>query len=139
MTQDSVNTSGVANTPGLDEYTESVIDLICELIADGMSLRKICATEGMPDKSTVLRWLAKEPVFATKYAHARALQADTLFEDMQDVADTGNPEDTQRARLRVLTMQWRAAKLAPKKYGDKQEVEHTGGVTMMMQPLDDKI
>ena len=34
---------------------------------------------------------------------------------IQSVADTGNPDDVQRAKLRVSALQWRAAKLAPKK------------------------
>lgn len=107
------------------DYSEELADMICEGIMEGRSLRSICGDKGMPDRSTVHRWLSAHDGFATKYARARDIQADLLFEDMQDVADEGNPEDVQRARLRVMTMQWRASKLAPKKYGDK--VALTGG------------
>ena len=104
-------------------YTEELAQTICDRIADGESLRAICRDDDMPDRATALKWLDKHDDFATKYARAREAQADHLFEDMQQVADTGNPEDVQRARLRVMTMQWRASKLAPKKYGDRQEVD----------------
>jgi hypothetical protein len=121
------------------EFTQAVADEICERLIEGASLRSICGDENMPHRSTVLRWLEADEAFAAKYARARELQADALFEDMQDVADAGNPDDVQRAKLRVATMQWRASKLAPKKYGERQEVAHTGGVTMVMQSLDDKL
>ena len=104
-------------------YSEDLADRICERIADGESLRSICSDDDMPDRQSVLNWLGEHSDFSAKYARAREAQADHLFEDMQQVADTGNPEDVQRARLRVMTMQWRASKLAPKKYGDKQEID----------------
>lgn len=103
----------------LSSYTDEIANVICDQIAEGASMRKICEADDMPFRSTVLRWMAERPDFAAKCAHARLLQADVLFEEMQDVADEGNPEDVQRAKLRVSTMQWRASKLAPKKYGDR--------------------
>jgi hypothetical protein len=109
----------------MGRYSEELADRICERLIEGESLRTICADENMPSRATVLRWLADNPEFEAKCARARAIQADALAEDIQDVADSGNPDDVQRAKLRVSVMQWRAAKLAPKKYGDK--VALTGG------------
>jgi hypothetical protein len=108
------------------ELTDDLVNKIVDGIMDGMSVRQICAAEDMPDNRTVQRWIASNAEFAAKCARARELQADNIFEDMQEVADYGNPDDVQRARLRVSTMQWRAAKLAPKKYGEKIQAEHTG-------------
>ena len=108
--------------------TDQIADEICRRIMDGESMRSICSDSDMPDRATVHRKMASDPDFATKCARAREVQADTLFDDIQDVADTGNPEDVQRAKLRVSTMQWRAAKLAPKKYGEKLDVEHSGEI-----------
>jgi hypothetical protein len=34
------------------DYTQEIADLICERIADGESLRAICAGDDMPNKST---------------------------------------------------------------------------------------
>ena len=119
------------------EYTDAIAQGICERIAEGQSLRAICRDEDMPDRATVLRWLDAHDEFAAKYARAREVQADLLFEDMQEVADSGSPEDTQRARLRVMTMQWRASKLAPKKYGEKIQTEHSGSVTVRHEDMSD--
>lgn len=109
-------------------YSDELADTICERMANGESLRNICRDDGFPDRNTVLRWLAKQEhaEFAAKYARAREAQADYLAEDMQDVADGAKPEDVQVARLRVLTMQWRASKLAPKRYGDKLDATLSG-------------
>lgn len=104
------------------ELTDDLVNKILDGIIEGKSVRQICAVEDMPHYVTVQRWIANNAEFANKCARARELQADNIFEDMQEVADNGNPDDVQRAKLRVSTMQWRAAKLAPKKYGDKVQV-----------------
>lgn len=126
-------------------FTAEVADAICERIADGESLRSICLGDNMPDKATVFRWLAKDSDFATRYAHARETQADSLVDEMTDIADDGdndwmerkgedgqslgwreNGEALRRSALRISTRQWIAEKLRPKKYGTKILSELTG-------------
>lgn len=111
-------------------YSEKLADQICEQIASGISLIKICKANDMPNKSTVMRWLEDKPEFATKYARARELMADHYFDEMQEIADSATAETVQMAKLRLETMRWRVSKLLPKKYGDKIETEHTGTVTV---------
>lgn len=129
--------------PAETTFTQEVADIICERIADGESLRSICQDEELPNKSTVFRWLEEQPAFATKYAHAREAQADSLFDDMLSIADNAendwmekhfgedsrwveNGEVLRRSQLRISTRQWMAAKLRPKKYGEKISAELTG-------------
>ncbi|MEP0150001.1 terminase small subunit protein [Roseibium sp.] len=124
-------------------YTEEKGDVICERIIAGESLRSICADEDMPCTTTVCKWLRDIPAFAQQYAHAREAQADTLFDDILEIADDGrndwmarhgeddagwqaNGEHIQRAKLRVDARKWMAGKLRPKKYGDR--VAHDHGV-----------
>ena len=38
------------------------------------------------------------------------------------MADMATPDDWQVVKLRIWARQWRASKLAPKKYGDKLEL-----------------
>lgn len=108
------------------EYTQETADSICEQIADGRSLRSICADVGMPSKTSVFRWLAASADFRDQYARAREAQADSLFDDILEIADTA--EDAQLARLRVDARKWMAGKLKPKSYGEKVELEHSGEV-----------
>jgi len=75
---------------------------------------------------------------AKRYARACEMRADKIFDDMLSIADE-NSRDTfiddkgiertdhdviQRSKLMVDTRKWVLAKLAPKKYGDKQEIDH---------------
>ncbi|WP_337054002.1 terminase small subunit protein [Pseudoxanthomonas sp. USHLN014] len=125
-------------------------DAICERIADGESLRDICAGEDMPNKATVFRWLGKHQEFSDQYARAREEQAESFADEMVAIADEqvtmvradkhgtkaddddGNTEvifdatAVARNRLRVDTRKWVASKLKPKKYGDKSTTELTG-------------
>lgn len=112
------------------EFTPETANAICERLIDGESLRRICRDDDMPSASTVCRWLSQNEAFREQYAHARDAQADTLADAILDIADgseVAEPDAVQvaRDRLRVDSRKWLAAKMAPKRYGDK--VALTGG------------
>ena len=119
-------------------YTKEKADIICDRMMDGESLRNICQDEDMPNKGTVMRWLASNEEFRDQYTRAREGQAEYWADEMVTIADDGtndwmdkqnskgevvgvtaNNEAIQRSRLRVDTRKWIAAKLLPKKYGEK--------------------
>lgn len=131
------------------DFTQELFDRICERIADGESLRAICADDDMPSKANVFRWLSARPEAADQYARAREAQADSLFDDMLQIADDArndwmerngedavgyalNGEHIQRARLRIDARKWMAGKLRPKVYGDKLDVNATGSLTIVL-------
>lgn len=107
------------------DFTPEIANLICERLAEGESLRAICKDEEMPSARTVHRWLeSKEEwaeAFRQQYAHAREVQADTLADQVIEIADDTSGDPT-RDRLRVDARKWAASKLAPKRYGDKLAV-----------------
>jgi hypothetical protein len=105
-------------------YNEDIATEICTLIAEGNSLRKIAAMEGMPTLRTIMNWLNRHDEFVQQYARAKESQADAYEELMLEVART--EKDVQRARLIVDTMKWTASKLKPKKYGDKVDYTTNG-------------
>jgi hypothetical protein len=125
-------------------FTTELGDSICNRIADGKSLRAICDEIDMPDKSTVFRWLSAEQHkdFRNQYARAREVQADVIFDEMLDIADTpviglkttSKPTGVETVegdmidhrRLQIETRKWLLGKMAPKKYSDKQIHEHGG-------------
>lgn len=100
-------------------------DEICERIANGESLRSICKDDYMPDASSVYRWLDVYEDFREQYAHARAKQADTYADQIVMIADTA--DDHNKARLQIDARKWVAAKLLPKKYGERTTTTHEGG------------
>lgn len=107
------------------EYNRDIAGKVCEYIMDGYSLRKIEATEGMPRRLVILKWLRENPDFRTQYARAREEQADVLADEILDIADQ-RLDDPQRSRLMIDSRKWYAGKLRPKKYGDKLQQELTG-------------
>ena len=127
-------------------HTNALAAELCRRLAEGETLRAVCRDASMPDKSTVLRWLADDSkaAFRDQYARAREMQADALFDEAlaiaDDVADDWittqdgkkvlDHEHVTRSRLRVDTRKWAAGKLAPKRYGDKLGLEHSGSVTI---------
>ncbi len=102
-------------------YNEITAKRICELIASGQSLRTICKDGKLPSRATVCQWLADNEDFQRAMRFARDIQADTLADEMLEIADTD--PDPQRARLRIDARMWYAAKLRPKKYGNRPEEE----------------
>ncbi|MEH6676146.1 hypothetical protein [Phenylobacterium sp.] len=107
-------------------YSEDIADEICGLLIEGLSLRKICDRDDMPDRRTVMRWLDAHPDFAAKCARARELQADLMDDLILDTAEKTTSDNAAAARVKIAAYQWRAAKLAPKKYGDASTLRHTG-------------
>ena len=128
-------------------FSPEIANRICEALIEGNSLRTICLANDMPSASMVCRWLAQNAEFREQYAHAREAQADTLTDEMLDIADNGvndwmekknaagevtgveyNGDAVQRSKLRIDTRKWYASKLAPKKYGEKIEQNVNHGV-----------
>ena len=134
------------------DYCVEVADEILERIADGESLRSICREEHMPSKSAVFRWLGLHDEFRDQYARAREAQADSLFDDVLEIADDArndwmerngkddvgwalNGEHVQRTRLRIDARKWMAGKLRPKTYGEKIEVDNKHDISDPMKEL----
>jgi hypothetical protein len=126
-------------------YTQELATLICSEIAAGEKVTDICQADSMPSPRSVYQWLAKYPEFSQQYAQAQADRTHAMAEDILAIADDGtndwmernhgddeswvtNGEALQRSRLRVDTRKWLMSKMAPKKYGDKQQVEHSGSI-----------
>lgn len=113
-------------------FTQELADEICERLAKGESLRSICRDEHVPSLTTVLRWVEEKPEFSEQYARAREAQADTLADEIISIADD-DAEDVNRSRLRVDARKWVASKLKPKRYGDKIDHNHGGGITITLE------
>ena len=69
------------------------------------------------------RWLDTYPEFATRWARARELQADAMDDKILAVADETTETNAQSARVKIGAYQWRAEKLKPKVYGNRQQLD----------------
>lgn len=106
---------------------------ICDLLAEGYTLRQVCKEDGMPAASTVLKW-AQDDVegFFEQYTRARKIGYLVQADEILDISDDGsndwyekdgtqvaNVEHLQRSKLRIDTRKWVLAKALPKIYGDR--------------------
>lgn len=105
-----------------DYDKQAIMGEVCTRLVDGESLRKICRDKHMPAISTVMLWLTQDEALSEQYARAKTEQADTIFQEVLDIADSATNEDVQVARLKIDARKWMAGKLKPKVYGDKMAI-----------------
>jgi hypothetical protein len=145
------------------DYSDKLVEHLCEKISSGMSVRRICEKEDMPSEDTFYKWLAKYPKFSEKYTQAVRHRTDKYLEECVDLADTMpdgvaflgtdgrlyerdevmalqvreraelglvaialTPELINKRKLQIETRMKAAARMHPRKYGDKVQTEVTG-------------
>jgi len=121
-----------------DKLSAFGIDAICALTAEVTPQRTIAAQIGV-SWETMMAWIDADPSRIERYARAREAQADKMAEDILALADisrigtktTTKPDGSvetvtsdmvDRARLQIDARKWLAAKMAPKKYGERLEL-----------------
>jgi hypothetical protein len=131
------------------KYTEEIADQICDLVSNGVNLRKVCRMEGMPSWRTIYNWVVEKPEFASRLARAREMGYDALAEEALEIANTphlgqkkvfssgaGEGEDSMTVTEddmlghRKLQIETRLKLLAvwdPKRYGNKMQIGGDGG------------
>jgi len=118
---------------------------ICALIANGKTMTDINRMTDMPHQATIYGWLTKGEKndgtaskeleqFFERYARARSAQADSFFAEALDIARNTDPKRANADRVLIDTLKWAAGRLAPSKYGDRAQVDISGG--LKVQPAD---
>lgn len=109
-------------------YTDNIFNSICDQLADGKSLKRICEADDMPDKATFYNWINNNQDLLDKYARAKDDASDALAEDIQNIADDvlSGKYEPNNARVAIDAKKWIASKLKPKKYGDKIDMTTNG-------------
>lgn len=129
-----------------DMYTPEHGELICAEIVNGGTLNSAGLKAGVTSR-TILNWLHKYEKFNQMYYQARQLQMEMIIDGILAISDDSSQdwkeeeygngktrivvdhEHIARSRLKIDTRKWLAAKLYPKIYGDKIQVDG-GQVTM---------
>ncbi len=134
------------------KYSEEIAAEICDRLAAGEPLRKICLDSHLPNAATVHGWVIDDyEGFHKRYARAREIQAEMIAEEIESISDdeskdifdkidgsTPNRVAVERAKLRVDARKWLLAKLHPKKYGEAKTVTHAGEMTVNQTQLTPK-
>lgn len=137
-------------------FTQELADKIAERIAEGETLKSILSESGMPNASTVFRWEIANQEFCMLLTRAREAGAHAIIGESREIADDGrndwmekfgrdgescgwmvNGEAVARSRLRVDQRWKEASALAPRTYGQKYAVEHSGGINVSLTNASD--
>ena len=110
-------------------YSTEVVTEICERIAQGQSLIKICRDKAMPPRNNVNKWLLDPayPEFHAMYARAREAQGDYFADEVIDLADEATKETAQAIRVKIDARKWACGILNPAKYGERQTLKLDSG------------
>lgn len=99
---------------------EDVLHMVCDQVADGMSLSEISKVEGVP-YSVLWRWLNAEGRMES-YRVALEARADKEAHDVLHIADGATAEEVGVAKLRVDARKWAASKWDRDRYGESSKV-----------------
>lgn len=119
-------------------YTPELAKLICERVATnpvGLETLIILYPD-MPNSSTIKAWRKTHSEFSAWYFEAKSFQAQLLVEEIDELLPSeiryyhdaqGNERiDAPSAAMiiaKINNRKWTAARLAPKVYGDKQQID----------------
>lgn len=133
-------------SPG--KYTDKIAKEICmEIATTTRGLQEICdANPPFPSPKTIYTWLTTKPDFLQMYESAKRAQAQLLAEEIITISNTpkmgqitttagkdekGKPiikevkvlDMLEHRKLQVDARKWMAARLLPKKYGERLAVD----------------
>jgi len=124
----------------------AVMEVVCERIAGGESVRQICEGSDMPDRRQINRWIWADPALRAQYLDACRARTYFYNEEIIEIADecrkgiktvvkeTANGTFTEtteidlveRARLQIDTRKWVMARMNRVDFGEKVTQEHVG-------------
>lgn len=112
------------------ELFNSIID---DIVENSVSIRS--ALKGRMSPSLFFDMLRDDESCAKRYARATEIRADMMAEEILDIADESgndtivtekgeqeNREYINRSKVRIDARKWLLAKMQPKKYGDRLEL-----------------
>lgn len=130
---------------------DKLVPQICDRLSKGEPLTSICRDLGM-DRKTVRNWRKEDPEIDRLIQAARDDGYDALADECLEIADNTQEgvEIVERAgkrevhhgdmlghrKLRIETRLKLLAKWDPKRYGDKVDHEHSGGIHVTIDGTD---
>lgn len=120
------------------------LDILADIM-NGKSLRYACRVRDI-DAGNCYKWIESDKENsgerAQRYARAMDSRADSLADEIDDLADqaVSEPAKANAIRVAIDAKKWIACKLKPRKYGDRLDLNQSGdvGVTFKIAGLDTK-
>lgn len=126
--------------------TQAQKDDLVEWISSGETLRDWCRKNSF-SSSTVYDWINSDTVLFERIARAREAGEEIIAQECMEIADDAtndwmeqrgqdgeaigwklNGDHVQRSKLRIETRLKLLAKWNPRKWGEKQQIEHSGKI-----------
>lgn len=137
-------------------FRQDVVDDVIERVANGECIADICAEDNMPSVSTWFKWRREHTAVAQAYVYARESRAEVKAARIERIArtpmigekttykadgtvETVEADMIEHRRLMIETDKWLMARLDPKGFGDRQQVEHSGSVSASSSDDPDEI
>lgn len=125
------------------KVTKTLLKEICDRLAVGDSLIKICKDTAMPDYRSVIRKVQQDEEMWEMYRRGRILQAEYYSDHINDLATSPLPEgeevdsrilnaEVQRRRLEIDTLKWTFARIQPYGLRDKKEDANTNNGSIVL-------
>lgn len=123
----------------MSEFRGMSEDSILAAIEDGQSFAYIaqrleCA------RSTLTAWLNADTDRSARVTHARQLAA-AAWDEMAEsgIQNASDPFELSKAKEMAHHFRWRSSKIAPKQYGDKLDLNHSGRIATERELSDDEL
>jgi len=122
------------------DYDPQIASEVCLHISiDSKGLKAVCdSDERFPHPATFYRWMLSHVELREIYARAKTEQLEILADEIQQIADEPQPGEIvtlkgnerevkiadmlEHRKLRIESRKWLLAKLAPKKYGERNNL-----------------
>lgn len=112
---------------GRPPSAEAILDKVglqklCDEIADGKTLRQLCAELGV-DRGSLRRWMSLTEERTKQITEARITAAEAFVDEADDgIKKARNAFQLAKAKERGYHLRWRASKADPRRFGDKLAV-----------------
>lgn len=103
-------------------YDEQALSKFFHRMVTGMGLKKAANDKTCPHHVAVYQRLFDDGEFFTRFLRVREAQQGALVDETYEIAAKATPDNWQVARLKITTIQWGAARLASKVYGEKSQL-----------------
>lgn len=117
-------------SPQPSEFYGLSCDDVLARIENGESIAAIAQSAGKT-RAMLSRWLRADEDRSVRAREAREAAAAAWDEKAETaIEDAADPFELARAKELAHHYRWKASKIAPREYGDRQHIEHSGAVSI---------
>lgn len=131
MLQKGIDTGQLVNVKS-HAYNSVVADLICQQLAEGASLTKVCAKDGFPSYTTICRWRRENPGFKEALEEARRDRSEYMRDLALDEALLADEDNAMAQKLKHEAYKWAAGTDLPERYSAKTKIEGSLNIPMQL-------